>query len=137
MSDCMDYPQTLRKFANDYAFKDSDEVYTNGSMLVPLFRIEQALDEHFMDIEKTQYIIDTDCAYDCGYQQGMKDKEKELKEHNVFVSNKPIEDIVLDAVNDERERIVVELEELRDRYDKYDFGTRGILEKAIEIVRGE
>lgn len=69
------------------------------------------------------------------YEQGMKDKEKELKEHNVFVSNIPIEDIVLDALKDERERIVAELEELRDRYDKKDFGIRGILEKAIEIVK--
>lgn len=26
-----------------YAFKDSEEVYTNGAVLVPLFRVEQAL----------------------------------------------------------------------------------------------
>lgn len=31
------------KFLRQYAIKDSKEVYTNGSELVPLFRIEQAL----------------------------------------------------------------------------------------------
>ena len=31
---------------------------------------------------------------------------------------------------------VVQLENLRDRYDKNDFAIRGIIEKAIEIVKG-
>lgn len=39
------------------------------------------------------------------------------------------------GIADERKRIIEELEELRDRYDKNDFGIRGILEKAIEIVK--
>lgn len=30
------------KFCEDYSFKDSKEVYTNGSMLIPLFRVKQA-----------------------------------------------------------------------------------------------
>lgn len=79
------------------------------------------------------------------YEQGMKDKEKELKEHNVFVSNVPIEDIVLDAVNDERERIIAELEEKKHKvYSTYSLSENNIdlgitygLETAIEIVRGE
>ena len=30
-------------FIADYAFKDDKEVYTNGTVLVPLFRVKQAL----------------------------------------------------------------------------------------------
>jgi hypothetical protein len=79
------------------------------------------------------------------YQQGKKDKEKELIEHNVFVSNVPIEDIVLDARKDEREQIVAELEKAKSYYrnlyhehsssldEKRAFG----IKKALEIVRGE
>lgn len=79
------------------------------------------------------------------YEQGMKDKEKELKEHNVFVSNVPIEDIVLDARKDEREQIIAELKKAESYYrnlyhehrfsldEKRAFG----IKKAIEIVRGE
>ena len=31
------------EWISKYAFADNDEVYTNGSMLVPLFRVKQAL----------------------------------------------------------------------------------------------
>jgi hypothetical protein len=83
--------------------------------------------------------------YAIGYQQGMKDKENELKEHNVFVSNIPIEDIVLDALNDERERIISELEEKKHKvYSTYSLSENNIdlgitygLETAIEIVKGD
>ena len=30
-------------FIEDYAFKDEKEVYTNGAVLVPMFRVKQAL----------------------------------------------------------------------------------------------
>ena len=29
-----------------YSFKDDKEVYTNGSLLVPLFRVRQALEQY-------------------------------------------------------------------------------------------
>ena len=31
------------KFIEDYAFKDSKKIYTNGTVLVPLFRVKQAI----------------------------------------------------------------------------------------------
>ena len=85
------------------------------------------------------------------YEQGKKDKEKELIEHNVFVSNIPIETIVLDAVNDERKRIIDELEkeyklaeeekrrcvsENQLQFDSAKGYSIGIW-NALEIVRGE
>ena len=33
------------KWLADYAFADSKEVYTNGTVLVPLFRVEQAFED--------------------------------------------------------------------------------------------
>jgi hypothetical protein len=32
-------------FIIDYSFKDSKEVYTNGTILVPLFRVLDAIDQ--------------------------------------------------------------------------------------------
>lgn len=44
MGDRMNYPENPMDFIKIYSFKDKEEVYTNGSMLVPLFRVEQMID---------------------------------------------------------------------------------------------
>ena len=41
MGDCMTFPDTLDEFLEQYQFKDSEEIYTNGSMLIPVFRVKQ------------------------------------------------------------------------------------------------
>ena len=41
-ADVLDVDKAMR-FIEDYAFKDEKEVYTNGAVLVPLFRVKQAL----------------------------------------------------------------------------------------------
>lgn len=41
MADCMTFPDTLDEFLEQYQFKDSEEIYTNGSMLIPVFRVKQ------------------------------------------------------------------------------------------------
>ena len=53
MGDCMSYPNDPVDFIKGYAFKDKQEVYTNGSDLVPLFRVEQMMD-HYMEKEKSK-----------------------------------------------------------------------------------
>lgn len=40
----MDFPNTFDEFAKDYGFKDSKEVYTNGSDLIQVFRVKQWLE---------------------------------------------------------------------------------------------
>ena len=42
----MNFPEDINDFINDYSFNDKDEVYTNGSDLIPVFRVKQAL-EHY------------------------------------------------------------------------------------------
>lgn len=48
MADSMMFPREWEKFIEDYSFTDSEEVYTNGSELVPVFRVEQMI-EHYFD----------------------------------------------------------------------------------------
>lgn len=55
--DQMDFPNTFEEFAKDYGFKDKDEVYTNGSELIPVFRVRQWL-EH---ISTTKNDLGVDC----------------------------------------------------------------------------
>ena len=47
MADMMNFPETIDEFLDSYAFKDKEEVYTNGSVLIPLFRVKQGL-EHYV-----------------------------------------------------------------------------------------
>ena len=44
MSDCMVFPNTWEEFEQGYGFVDSEEIYTNGSRLIPSFRVKQWLD---------------------------------------------------------------------------------------------
>lgn len=46
MGDVMNFPKTINKFIEQYSFKDSHEIYTNGCYLIPVFRVEQAI-EHY------------------------------------------------------------------------------------------
>lgn len=43
MSDCMSFPATFDEFAEQYKIVDSKEVYTNGTELIPIFRVNQWL----------------------------------------------------------------------------------------------
>jgi hypothetical protein len=44
--DMMTFPKTIEEFINQYSFTDSKQYYTNGSTLIPTFRVKQAL-EHY------------------------------------------------------------------------------------------
>ena len=43
----MEFPATPAEFIEDYAFRDKEEVYTNGSLLIPVFRVEQMVEHYF------------------------------------------------------------------------------------------
>ena len=47
MGDIMTFPKEPKEFIESYSFRDTDQVYTNGSMLIPVFRVEQML-EHYL-----------------------------------------------------------------------------------------
>lgn len=45
--DVMEFPRTPEEFCRQYGFFDKDEVYTNGSLLIPVFRVEQMVEHYF------------------------------------------------------------------------------------------
>ena len=46
------FAEKVLKFVKGYAFKDSKEIYTNGTILVPLFRVEYALETGGQDYQQ-------------------------------------------------------------------------------------
>lgn len=42
----MNFPDTAEEFMEQYKIVDSEEVYTNGAELVPIFRMEQWFEQH-------------------------------------------------------------------------------------------
>ena len=40
----MTFPATFDEFAEEYKIVDSQEIYTNGTELIPIFRVKQWLD---------------------------------------------------------------------------------------------
>ena len=46
MADTMNFPDKIMDFLQSYSFKDKEEIYTNGSELIQVFRVIQAL-EHY------------------------------------------------------------------------------------------
>ena len=56
MGDQMQFPKKVEDFIEEYSFKDEDEVYTNGSQLIPVFRIEQMLEYYFKNNAKQEYV---------------------------------------------------------------------------------
>lgn len=53
MADSMEFPKTIEEFLDDYSFKDKEEVYTNGSVLIPLFRVKQGLEHYMQELNTT------------------------------------------------------------------------------------
>lgn len=52
MAEIMEYPKTPNEFIERYSFKDSEEIYTNGSKLIPVFRVEQMLEHYYKPLKE-------------------------------------------------------------------------------------
>ena len=96
MADSMEFSKDIDDFINDYSFKDTKEVYTNGSELIQVFRVQQALEHYFQketkmidksNFSKEQYKMDLQSAHDCGYQKGIQEAKeyKDLAEQGRLV----------------------------------------------------
>ena len=48
MNEQMEFPNTFEEYVKDYGFTDTQEIYTNGSELIPVFRVKQWL-QHIKD----------------------------------------------------------------------------------------
>lgn len=58
MPDVMTFPDAIEEFLNEYSFKDREEIYTNGSDLIPVFRVKQAIDHFFNKPQQLAYYIE-------------------------------------------------------------------------------
>ena len=64
----MNFPKRWEDFLHDYEFEDARRIYTNGSRLIPSFRVKQMM-EHYAPvrhgrwIEQEKYTFGT--MYDC------------------------------------------------------------------------
>lgn len=90
MSDCvMDYPETFGEFVRRYQFIDSEEVYTNGILLVPVFRVDQAIKHYYDPLEQRCQQLEQVakdlynaawCAWFLKTNNEMPDMDKDMKE---------------------------------------------------------
>lgn len=62
MADMMTFPDTWEEFEKRYGFDDSEELYTNGSRLIPSFRVKQWLDHIAQFKSKRQATVSSDCV---------------------------------------------------------------------------
>ena len=60
MADMMTFPNTVEEFMEQYKITDTEQIYTNGAELVPIFRMKQWFD-HEPERKKGKWIIDKDC----------------------------------------------------------------------------
>ena len=55
MSDSMTFPDKIEDFLENYSIIDKEQCYTNGSKLIPVFRVEQALEHYYPKVEKSSF----------------------------------------------------------------------------------
>ena len=55
MSECMTFPDTVEEFMDSYKIVDTEQVYTNGTEMVPIYRMRQWF-EHEPERKKGKWI---------------------------------------------------------------------------------
>ena len=76
----MTFPPTFEEFIDEYSFKDKEEIYTNGSELIPSFRVMQAWDHYTRNIKDINQNLNN--IYDCMkmIENNLYDIEEEIDE---------------------------------------------------------
>lgn len=67
MADTMEFPNTMKEFIDIFSFKDSEEIYTNGAELIPVFRVEQGLEHYAKEIRAKaidEFVKEIEAEYD-------------------------------------------------------------------------
>lgn len=71
MADMMNFPKRWEDFLHDYEFEDARRIYTNGSRLIPSFRVKQMM-EHYATVRHGRWeknvrgdysIVCSECGY--------------------------------------------------------------------------
>ena len=61
MADMMNFPKRWEDFLHDYEFEDARRIYTNGSRLIPSFRVKQMM-EHYAPVRHGRWTCHGDCG---------------------------------------------------------------------------
>ena len=75
MADLMNFPDNPMDFIKQYEFKDTEEIYTNGSMLIPSFRVitmlmhykQALLDGILEELNEMKSAPKTECSWNNGW----------------------------------------------------------------------
>lgn len=59
MGDIMTFPKRWEDFLHDYEFEDARRIYTNGSRLIPSFRVKQMM-EHYAPVVHGRWETNSD-----------------------------------------------------------------------------
>lgn len=70
----MEFPESFEAFAEACGFKDSEEMYTNGADLIPVFRVKQWI-EH----DNRLRAIKQERAFSSGYRKGQEALIKKVR----------------------------------------------------------
>lgn len=77
MTDCMTFPNDWHEFLKFYSFEDYKKIYTNGSRLISVFRVEQLI-EHLNAQKRAYWVEENDREHryrwhcsNCGHVQGI------------------------------------------------------------------
>ena len=61
MGDMMTFPKRWEDFLHDYEFEDARRIYTNGSRLIPSFRVEEMM-EHYAPVVHAKWDANGRCT---------------------------------------------------------------------------
>lgn len=50
----IDFPNSIWEFILDNSFKDTEGIYTNGALLIPTYRVKQAIEHYYEPIEGSE-----------------------------------------------------------------------------------
>ncbi len=67
MGEQMTFPQSWEDFLHDYEFEDARRIYTNGSRLIPSFRVKQMM-EHYAPAAEIVRCKDCTKRHTCGHR---------------------------------------------------------------------
>lgn len=68
MGEIMQFPETVEEFMQQYKITDTQQVYTNGTELVPIFRMKQWFEAHKQHwIPCSERLPDVDDNYLCAF----------------------------------------------------------------------
>ena len=71
MADIMEFPKTMKEFVDRYSFKDSYESYTNNARLIPVFRVEQAIEHYDREIRNKTIDDFAECIKKANETEGL------------------------------------------------------------------